>query len=227
MKISLHFVLWIITNILGLSIIALVKPLSLILSYGIGGVYTGILLGTAFSLYILSYKEVLSTPLSKLFDVSSINTPITMEWRWRGNKYSYFIILGLGILLAIMTIIEGYTFYGQALGNNPMASVTIIGITGAVYGMILLVSVVWFELLVWQDKVRFYAIAVVANIFLIAVVSGFSTAFFEGNLLFVVALASKNIVSVFNKYNEIVKTKRIHYIFTAIVFMLCIPVIYR
>lgn len=227
MKVSIFIVLWIIANVLGLAIIALVKQLSLMLAYEIGGIYAGILLGAAFSLHILSYKDVLSRPLTELFDDALGNTRINLEWKWRGNRNGLGQIIGIGLLLVSMTIIEGYTFFGHILGNNPTASITIMAIAGIVFGAILSLSVIWFELLIWQEKILFYAIALGVSIFLIAVVSGFSAMFFDSNLFFVVALATKNIASVFNKRSNSADNNRILYMFTAIVFMLFISVIYR
>ncbi|MCB9454214.1 MAG: hypothetical protein H6672_22500, partial [Anaerolineaceae bacterium] len=144
-----------------------------------------------------------------------------------GSTEEYMATIGLGCLLAIMTIIDNWTFFGNNFGSNRVSTVISMGFVGTIYGLILLASGVWFDYFISQSKAISYVLALLAMLFLLSLVVAVSNAFIATHF-FAVGIASRSIASIILHRWEFRHGRNMHiYGYLGIVFMLMVPLIYN
>ncbi len=222
MKSRMKFISFLIANLLMLVSIAFVQSINQQLAYEIGAVYAGIILGTNFAFFIQPFKDMRDKSLRK-----AIGESFQREYKLlHGSIEEYMATLGLGCLLAIMTITDNYTFFGNNFGSNRVFAVISMGFVGAIYGLTLLASGIWFDYFLSQSKVISYVLALLEVLFLLSLVVAVSNAFIATHF-FAVGIISRSIASIISHKWGFRHGRDMHiYGYSAIVFMLMVPLIY-
>lgn len=220
MKLLIYLMIASLLTIIG---IGFVQSSNQQLAYDIGGIFAGAIVGITFALFVRPFTDIRGKSISE-----AISILFQRQNRWiRGSKSEYIATMGMGALLAIMTIIGNYSFLGNEIGDNPTSTIVVFGIIGSIYGLTLLAYGLSFDYCIWQGKLFYYAIALLETLFLLSIVVAISNPFLA-TPFFVAGIMSRSITSIIIYQRDYSPDKSIHvYGYVAICLVLLIPLIYR
>ncbi len=229
MQVSHNHVIFMLANVTVLTIIALGEPISREIAYHLGAIYAGIVIGANIALFFYPFVDLRGLSLRDAF---AETTPLQRtgygRFRRGRNPKQDINTVSVSVLSVLLLPLSGdHTLFGITLPDDPFAYFMTAGLAGLLFGMVLSIQRIWFDMLVWQGKINFYAIALVQFCFIMAIIAGFfgvwaPTAFFA------VALGSRNITNalVFIRSYKLDATGRV-YGLISIGFVLVVPLIYR